>query len=160
MYRGKQNMKTLTFYIVTLEWQLFDGNIKHSPSGLEVDLSSMPNSAGLYQVYGASSIYGLNSLLYIGKTKNLKTRLNDHLLKDTMISRQQNLSIRYASVSSDQYPDTDNILEIVETINIAIHKPCLNSKSVITPYKKSLYLVENHGERGVLNLQVTNSYWM
>ena len=127
--------------------------------GLEIDQSDIPNTAGLYQIYGASSIYGLNSLLYIGKSKNLKARLNNHLSEDTMISRQQNLSIRYACVSSDQ-SDIDNILEIVETINIAIHKPCLNSKSIITPYKKSLYLVENHGERGVLNLQVTNSYWV
>jgi excinuclease UvrABC nuclease subunit len=152
-------MKALTFNIITLEWRKFDGNITHSSSGLECDLSKIPDCTGLYQIYGASS-YGLDSLLYIGKSKNLKSRLTEHLFKDTMISRQQNLSIRYACVCSKEYPEIDKTLEAVETINIAIHKPCLNSQSVSKPYNKSLYLVQNHGERGILNLQITNSYWV
>jgi len=157
----------LTFNVITLEWQKLDAKIQHSQSKLkpelklnEFDISIPNNSAGLYQIYGASSIYGLDSLLYIGKSKNLKERLTQHLFKDSMISRQQNLSIRYAIVNTDKYLEIDTILEITESINIVVHKPCLNSQSIVTPYKDSLYLIQNHGERGVLNLQVTNSYWM
>ena len=154
-------MNEQTFKVVTLNWERLDVNIQHLPSG-GIDKFKFPigEISGLYQVYGAS-IYGLDSLLYIGQTKNLNKRLSQHLFGDTMISRQQNLSIRYALVDADQSANVsvDEMLDITESINIATHKPCLNSQSIVTPYTKGLYLVQNHGERGVLNLQITNSYW-
>lgn len=157
-------MKERTFKVITLNWQKLNVNIQHNYSSSSGgDKLEMPeteikkNKAGLYQIYGGSIIYGLDSLLYIGSAMNLKEYLEEHLFENKMINNQQNLSIRYALVDKDT--EVKDMLDITESINIAMHKPSMNSQSIITPYKEDLYLVQNHGERGILNLQVSNSYW-
>jgi hypothetical protein len=160
-------MKELTFKVITLNWQKLNVNIQHNYSSSSGgDKLEMPeteikeNKAGLYQIYGDSIIYGLDSLLYIGSAMNLKKHLEERLFKNEMINNQQNLSIRYALVDKDEDTEVKDMLDITKSINIAMHKPSMNSQNIAKPYKKDLYLVENHGERGVLNIQVSNSYWV
>lgn len=53
---------------------------------------NLKDKSGLYQLYGDSPIYGRNQLLYIGKTKDLKTRPEEH----EELKRINGLSVIYA----------------------------------------------------------------
>lgn len=138
----------LTFEIVTLNWE----NIGYS-------INLIPNESGVYQIYGDSPLYGQNTLLYIGSAENLHERIaNQHMRwRDiSFITKQPNITFRIAKI--DQ-----SIIRIVEEILIVMHKPSFNSSSVIniSPKSREHYIyIQNHGERGMLNLEVTNYYFI
>ena len=135
------------FEIVTLEWK-----------NVNADFFNLPKTSGIYQIYGDSPIYGQNQLLYIGKAANLFDRINNgHLANEnSFITRQPNKSYRYANVESE-------LISIVEEILIIMHKPSFNSSSLINvsdATKSSYYYIQNHGERGMLHLEVSNFYFL
>ena len=133
--------KSKTFQIITLDWVVTDS------------IAGFPDKSGVYQVYGDSSIYGTSCLLYIGQSKNLAARRQQHE-NDSPISYQNNVSFRYALCDIE-------LLDIAESLLISTHKPSMNGMNLKEPCERSvLYMVQNHGERGVLTLQVTNSYWV
>lgn len=137
-------MKKIEFEIVTLDW-------------IKADYKESPDTPGIYQIYGTSPIYGMDTLLYIGQTKSLKNRLKEHFEnKDGVIGRQPNKSCRYATLSND-------LLNIVEQTLIAMHKPSFNSARLIqvsTGVKLRPIYIQNHGERGMLNIENTNFYFL
>lgn len=137
-------MATSEFEIVTLDWvRLPDGEVG-------------PDHAGLYQVYGDSAIYGRDCLLYIGQASSLATRIDQHLTVSP-VTRVNNRSIRVAACDSE-------LLDVAESILIATHKPSMNAEYIHQPKAPEAtcrpYLIQNHGDRGALTLQVTNSYWV
>jgi excinuclease UvrABC nuclease subunit len=139
-------MKTILFNIITLDWIIPDDNSKISPKG------------GVYQIYGDHPIYGQNILLYIGKADNLHARfVGGHLAnEESFITRQPNISFRYALVDKEQ-------IDIVEQILIVMHKPSFNSAHIINinkKFKEEAYYIQNHGERSLLHLEVTNYYFL
>jgi excinuclease UvrABC nuclease subunit len=151
MSHNIEMQETKTFVIVTLEWKKVSiENFEHA----------VPSSSGLYQIYGWSETYGENALLYVGKSNNLNERLKQHINKDTALSRQQGLSIRYA-LHEGLETENGKSLEALESILIAVHKPSMNTQNINSLRHTDYYvLVQNHGERGALNIQITNSYWV
>ena len=132
--------ESTTFRVITLNW-------KHA------EAEGFPSTSGIYQAYGDSPIYGVSCLLYIGQSRNLQSRLHQHE-KDSPLTSQNNKSYRYAACAIE-------MLDIAESILIAAHKPSLNAEYLKSPSETAIrYMVQNHGERGVLSLQVTNSYWV
>lgn len=137
-------MEKQTFDIITLDW-------------CKEDYKNVPDKSGLYQIYGTSPLYGLDTLLYIGQAKNLRQRIQGHFeFKDGVIGRQPNKSCRYAVLD-------ESLLNIAEQILIIMHKPSFNSSSLIKvspKVKEKGFYIQNHGERGLLNIEVTNYYFL
>lgn len=137
-------MSIVTFEKITLEW-------------VKEDYRSFPNESGVYQIYGSSPLYGIDTLLYIGKAINLNNRIKHHLgNKENVIGRQANLTCRYATAPT-------NLLDIVEQTLIVMYKPSFNSiglKDVKPSVKEKAYYIQNHGERGMLNYETTNYYFL
>jgi hypothetical protein len=137
-------MEMVTFEKITLEW-------------IKSDYLSFPLSSGVYQIYGSSPLYGIDTLLYIGQAKNLKIRICQHLGDNqNVIGRQANLSCRYAEVA-------EHLLDVVEQTLIVMYKPSFNSnglKKVKQIVREKGYYIQNHGEKGLLNYETTNYYFM
>jgi excinuclease UvrABC nuclease subunit len=140
-------MKEITFKTITLNWQkIIEGK------------NEAPKEAGVYQIYGDSPIYGTNMLLYIGKADNLYNRIQlGHLAnEESHIMRQPNISFRYATTNI-------SLNHIAEEILIVMHKPSFNAMSIGNINNKSkefpIY-IQNFGERGMLNLEVTNIHFL
>jgi hypothetical protein len=73
-----------------------------------------------------------------------------------VIGRQANLSCRYAVVS-------EIFLDIVEQTLILMYEPSFNSiglKNVKPSVREKGYYIQNHGERGLLNYETTNYYFL
>jgi hypothetical protein len=136
-------MKKIEFEIITLDW-------------IKVDYDSFPPSSGIYQIYGTSPLYGMETLLYIGQTVNLWQRIKDHMTSEkSFIGRQPNKTCRFATLCPE-------LLNIAEDILIAMHKPCFNSSSLIQvrqEVRDKPFYIQNHGERGMLNIETTNYYF-
>lgn len=153
----EENNIFIRFRIITLDWMFTVPERK----GFADYSFNVPDKSGLYQIYGWSETYGENALLYIGKAVSLKTRLDQHLNQDSSISRQQALSIRYAVYKVNEAEKGLFNLEALESILIAVHKPSMNSQNINSLRSiKEPVLIQNHGERGALNIQITNSYWV
>ena len=129
-------MSTITFEIITLDWT-------------KANYKDFPTTSGVYQIYG--------TLLYIGQAINLNSRIKDHIdFKDGVIGRQANLTCRYAVAPKEQ-------LNIIEQTLIVMYKPSFNSiglKNVSQSVKEKGYYIQNHGERGLLNHETTNFYFL
>lgn len=136
--------EVIPFEKITLEW-------------IKEHYLWFPTDSGVYQIYGSSPLYGSDTLLYIGQACNLKHRIKDHLGdRDNVIGRQANLSCRYATVPQD-------LLDVVEQTLIVMYKPSFNSmglKNVKSDVRKKGYYIQNHGERGLLNYETTNYYFL
>lgn len=148
--------KKIDFYKVTLDWQ-------------KVEYNSTPSKIGVYQIYGTSPIYGVDTLLYIGQTKRFDRRHKEHF-DNTLgfIGRQPNLTCRFAELPNITVGKMSRalLLTAVEEVLIIMHKPSFNSQRLINiskPIKEitneHLLYIQNHGERGMLNLEVTNYYF-
>lgn len=137
-------MATVTFEIITLDW-------------VKAVHTDFPMSSGIYQIYGTSPLYGMDTLLYIGQAQNLNSRIKNHIdFKEGVIGRQANLSCRYAIAPLEK-------LDIIEQTLIVMYKPSFNSiglKNVSQSVKERGYYIQNHGERGLLNHENTNYYFL
>lgn len=137
-------LEKIEFEVVTLDWK-------------KENYQKAPAETGIYQIYGTSPLYGVDTLLYIGRAKNLQIRLAQHFggLNKT-IGRQPNKSCRFAVVSEDLY-------EAVEQTLIVMYKPGFNTGNINAISKKSTsrpIYIQNHGERGMLNYENTNYYFL
>ena len=113
----------------------------------------------LYQLYGDSPIYGLNVLLYIGKSKNGEIRLNQHL--NGKANRILNLSIRFGDLSFSKSINEFG-LSTAEEILICSVKPSYNAANInsINSKTNDLIFIQNRGNRGSLPLELSNYWWM
>ena len=139
------------FEIIPLRWEnaYFDWKTKN--------YNVFPNASGIYQIYGTSPLYGLDTLLYIGQAKDLRYRIKQHFeSSESFIGRQPNKSCRYALLDPSS-------LTIVEQTLIAMHKPSFNSANLINLHndsKSRFIYIQNLGERGILNIEVTNYFFL
>ena len=118
--------------------------------------TEFPQTSGIYQIYGDSPVYGIGVLLYIGKADNLNHRIKSHFTSvQSFIGRQPNKSCRFAELDKE-------LLDIAEQTLIVMHKPSFNSSNIIevSPVLKSRPIyIQNHGDRGMISLEVTNYYF-
>lgn len=137
-------MARIEFEIITLDWR-------------KADYNDFPNDPGVYQIYGTSPLYGMDTLLYIGQAHNLRNRIKKHFdFKEGVIGRQPNKSCRYAKVQPD-------LLNVVEQTLIIMHKPSFNSARLIKVSPEVTtrgFYIQNHGDRGMLNIENTNFYFL
>lgn len=123
----------------------------------ELDLPSHHHV--LYQIYGFSPIYGKDSLLYIGITKDSVRRIKQHL--KAVFGRGLDLKLRLGQIDWADKEDAA-LLEVTESILINLHKPSYNSEYLHGLYTKALdapYMILNHGNRGSLTLECSNIWW-
>lgn len=139
-----EKLEEIKFEIITLNWE-------------KIDYKNIPLTTGVYQIYGTSPLYGLDTLLYIGKAINLNHRIKGHFeFVEGTIGRQPNKSCRIAKVPEE-------LLTLVEETLIIMHKPSFNSARLINmsrnPTNRAIY-IQNQGDRGLLNNETTNYYFL
>jgi excinuclease UvrABC nuclease subunit len=66
LIKAKIETSTVTFKKITLDW-------------IRSDYTNFPDRPGIYQIYGSSPLYGIDTLLYIGQARNLRNRIKNHL---------------------------------------------------------------------------------
>jgi DNA polymerase-3 subunit epsilon len=108
-------------------------NIKNTsksnlPSKLNEILDELPSSTGIYYMHNKNS-----EIIYIGKSKNIKKRVNQHFTgKDR---KSQKLQINTVTVSYDE-TGSELIALLKESNQVKLHKPIFNKKlrKIIYPY--------------------------
>lgn len=126
---------------------------------------------GVYQIYGSHPVYGLNTLLYIGRTsgkfRTFSARIGEHdwrLGRDLAQGEPRFFLGRLAgSVTPDDSAWREQI-ETVEVLLVAAHKPSWNSASVLDlgPERERQIgdaHVLNWGVFGVLLPEVSAARW-
>ena len=111
-------------------------------------LDKLPNKTGVYYIYNEKRI-----LIYIGKSKNIKKRINQHFTGLTSKCKKiQN------SVFDVTYEETGSelIALLKESEEIKIHKPILNRAQRKTRFDISLYANKNDDGYITLKLQKTD----
>lgn len=140
-------MRKIEFEIITLDWVKIETDKLYTLTGI----------SGIYQIYGTSPLYGVDTLLYIGQAKDLSQRLSTHIGGiELSIGRQPNKSIKYAKLKSE-------LLTIVEETLIVMYKPSFNSNRLNNICHEATIrpiYIQNHGERGMLNYENTNFYFL
>lgn len=110
----------------------------------------------LYQIYGDHHIYGRNTLLYIGISKNCDIRLKQHLKGVFGYVNNLKISIGYLENFAES-------LEIPESILVANRKPSFNKEFLHNlPYegKTKKIIVINNGSNEMLKTCCTNFWWV
>ncbi|OEE32800.1 hypothetical protein ACODG7_15585 [Vibrio anguillarum] len=135
-----------------------------------------PESQMLYQVYGHHPVYGSDSLLYIGKTEQIKGvmgRVPEHKWID---SQCDDCKIYYASCgefkdwqtweSSEEYPKYDSSktgigLKHIESLLIYAHHPSGNSQSIqsLGTNINKHFRIFNTGKRKALERELSTQYF-
>ncbi|MGB0871391.1 MAG: hypothetical protein ACPGSD_17510 [Flavobacteriales bacterium] len=111
----------------------------------------------LYQIYGDHALYGKNTLLYMGISKDVTIRFKTHV--KGVFGFVNNKSVRIGTITRGEVPS----LEIPESILIANHKPSFNKEFIhdLSPLaKKHKVLLINNGNRGMLQSCCTNFWWV
>lgn len=150
-------MSEAKFEIITLNWIKISDTI--NIDYIKQKLNN-PNERvrGVYQVYGTSPLYGIDTLLYIGMSDtNIWDRIHRHFSDNTTIGKQPNKTIRFAEINYDE-----TMIKRIEDTLIVMYKPSFNSSTLndINPTSKNkLIYIQNHGERGMLNYENTNYYF-
>lgn len=150
------------FTIISINWS--EKLIPQNNDIIETIYKDYFKTDCLYQVYGDSPIYGRDSLLYIGRTKNIERRIKDHF--KSIFNRINNLSLIFGNVEEQKIEpilSTEKSIEISEALLITMLKPSYNSVYIrdTNHYlkEKQKYLILNKGNRASLPLEVTNIWW-
>ena len=111
-------------------------------------LDNLPNKTGVYYIYNEKGI-----LIYIGKSNNIKKRLNQHFTGTS--SKCKKIQ---ANVFDVTYEETGSelIALLKESEEIKIHKPILNRAQRKTRFDVSLYSHKNAEGYLTLKLQKTD----
>jgi DNA polymerase-3 subunit epsilon len=119
-----------------LEKKIIIENIKNSnknslPKKLNQILDNLPNSVGIYYMHDENS-----KIIYIGKSKNIKKRINQHFAgKD---NKSKKLQLHTETVSYDE-TGSELIALLKESNQIKLHKPIYNRKLRKSVYPYGLY---------------------
>lgn len=154
--------------IIHINWEKYDYSEK------TIKKLCKGEHKGIYQVYGAHPVYGLNTLLYIGKARdnNFATRLSERTEFYESIIRPTELRIgmlyKIDDMKSSEWP---NLIDISEKMLIKAHAPAYNSQEIKGLYWKegdkivdNFYLIKNWGDYGLLlpeisSFNVSYRYW-
>lgn len=110
------------------------------------------SNCSLYQIYGYHILYGNETLLYIGRTKNFLNRIKKH---SSWFSFEQNISFRRAVLNGKSF----RYLEATEALLIYSHSPAYNSSNIVWHHAKGHLLIRNFGEKGILLPEISKDYW-
>ena len=133
-----------------LDKNIIIDNIKNTsesnlPKNLNEILNELPNSTGIYYMHNKNS-----EIIYIGKSKNIKKRVNQHFTgKD---SKSHKLQINTISISYDE-TGSELIALLKESNQIKLHKPIYNRK-----LRKSIYpfgIYKNTDVNNYINLSIS-----
>jgi len=125
-------------------------NIKNTgksnlPSKLNEILDELPNSTGIYYMHNKNS-----EIIYIGKSKNIKKRVNQHFTgKDR---KSQKLQINTVTISCDE-TGSELIALLKESNQIKLHKPIFNRKLRKSKYPYGLYKIID--KNNYINLSIS-----
>ncbi|CAG5087700.1 hypothetical protein [Parvicella tangerina] len=115
-----------------------------------------------YQIYGDHHVYGRNTLLYIGISKDVLSRFRHHLNGVFKYVNNKSISIGRADTFL-------NNMEEVESILIANHKPAFNKTFIHDLHEDSRnmdrddtnkIIIINNGNNGMLKTCCTNYWWV
>ena len=131
---------------------------------------STPRDRGLYQIYGSHPVYGLSTLLYIGKTMDaFGTRNDGHEKAMLNLEHGQGTPSMYVGrlygASSLDNPSLDAEVDIAESLLIKAHKPSWNAARIkwLRPENEEAIgdcLVLNWGDFGILLPEVSSRRWL
>ena len=133
-----------------LEKKIIIENIKNSnknslPKKLNQILDNLPNSVGIYYMHDENS-----KIIYIGKSKNIKKRINQHFAgKD---NKSKKLQLHTETVSYDE-TGSELIALLKESNQIKLHKPIYNRKLRKSVYPYGLYSYND--ENNYINLKIS-----
>jgi DNA polymerase-3 subunit epsilon len=133
-----------------LEKKIIIENIKNSnknslPKKLNQILDNLPNSVGIYYMHDENS-----KIIYIGKSKNIKKRINQHFAgKD---NKSKKLQLHTETVSYDE-TGSELIALLKESNQIKLHKPIYNRKLRKSVYPYGLYRYND--ENNYINLKIS-----
>ena len=133
-----------------LERKIIIENIKNSnknslPKKLNQILDNLPNSVGIYYMHDENS-----KIIYIGKSKNIKKRINQHFAgKD---NKSKKLQLHTETVSYDE-TGSELIALLKESNQIKLHKPIYNRKLRKSVYPYGLYSYND--ENNYINLKIS-----
>ena len=133
-----------------LEKKIIIENIKNSnknslPKKLNQILDDLPNSVGIYYMHDENS-----KIIYIGKSKNIKKRINQHFAgKD---NKSKKLQLHTETVSYDE-TGSELIALLKESNQIKLHKPIYNRKLRKSVYPYGLYSYND--ENNYINLKIS-----
>jgi len=118
---------------------------------------------GIYQIYGDHPVYGENTLLYIGKTREqtYSLRLSQHNeLNECHISKFRKLHLSYFCITEDVNRNNwGDYIDLSEKLLINAHFPAYNLQEIKSPLKKVFkknILILNWEERGKLLPEVSS----
>jgi hypothetical protein len=143
------------FEIYHLNWKEYswDGSIFTAYNSIK--------DHGIYQIYGDHSVYGVDTLLYIGKAGNqtYSARMKGHTDLDTsQVFKFTKLYLSYFC-KIDDLTETNwkSAIDLVEKVLIKSHFPALNSQDVMGFLESGTpnILIYNWGERGRLLPEVS-----
>ena len=133
-----------------LDKNIIINNIKNTsksnlPKNLTEILDDLPFSTGIYYMYDKNS-----EIIYIGKSKNIKKRVNQHFTgKDR---KSQKLQINTTSVSYDE-TGSELIALLKESNQVKLHKPIFNRKLRKTIYPYGLF--KSIDKNNYINLSIS-----
>lgn len=133
-----------------LEKKIIIENIKNSnkkslSKKLSQILDDLPNSVGIYYMHDENS-----KIIYIGKSKNIKKRINQHFAgKD---NKSKKLQLHTETVSYDE-TGSELIALLKESNQIKLHKPIYNRKLRKSVYPYGLY--SSNDENNYINLKIS-----
>lgn len=117
------------------------------PKLLEI-LENLPTKTGVYYMYNSAGI-----IIYIGKSKNIKKRINQHFTNTT--SKSKKIQTAVCKVTY-QETGSELIALLKESEEIKINKPIFNRAQRKTLFEFSLYSEKNEDGYLTLKLQKTD----
>jgi DNA polymerase III subunit epsilon len=135
--------KTIITQFIKSEIDKTKAKDKIIPKLLDI-LNALPTKTGVYYMYDS-----LGKLIYIGKSKNIKKRLNQHFTGTSRKSKKIQ-----AAVCKVTYQETGSelIALLKESEEIKINKPLFNRAQRKTIFEYSLYSEKD--ENGYINLKI------
>ena len=136
---------------------IWDGPISAS----DVCKLNGPGDYGLYQFYGAHEVYGPQSLLYIGRAKEMKLgeRIKQHNL-DAWVGSSATIYVgRLCGKDLPRDKIWGEQIDKVERLLIYVHAPSWNSANIQDYGNVSDLHVLNWGDRGQLLPEVSTLRW-
>lgn len=114
---------------------LTSDNRKKIDSGLKVLVDSVPSDTGVYYLYNRN-----NDLIYIGKSRNIKKRLNQHFLSQNKKSKEMT---EHTDQVSFEKTGSELIALLKENIEIKKHQPVFNKALKKRIFSHGLYTFKN-----------------
>ena len=97
-------------------------SIKHLSDDLQFKISTLPQQTGIYLLKRSNGV-----VIYVGKAKNLKSRVRSYFIKDAHDGRRQfRALVRNISDLECIVTETEQEALILEATQIKLHKPRYN----------------------------------